>query len=332
MALVIYVAALPLAGQDIDSVLTDKDRGVPSIATEIHDPSERAAFLALYKTKDPATVQALSRTFLQTYPRSAFLATVYELAARSSLDLGDLPAGLDLARKSLVLWPENPLLLVAVADVEAGTDQQDDALASAADSLYYLDRIVRPAAVTVRDWPHVQRTAQATAWFVIGRVQASRALGMPPGPSRRAQLDPAISSLSQAHALNPGNAEITYLRGLVYLATGQLPEATADFAAVYKQGNNFGPKAREDLLAIYAMERSSTQTSKTQTGFNTFLSNALKEQPVAAKLRVSSAVGSKVHLLLMLGPRPATNAIRTYIGNGSRWEWRKCCVRISRKM
>ena len=296
MVLVVYLAALPLAGQDIDSVLVTKDRGVPSIAAEIHDPSERVAFLALYKTKDPATVQALSRAFLQTYPRSAFLATAYELAARSSLDLGDLPAGLDLARKSLVLWPENPLLLVAVADVQARTDQQQAALVSAQDSLYYLDRLIRPAAVSARDWPHVQHTAQATAWFVIGRVQASRALGMPLGPSRRAQLDQAIYSLSHAHALNPGNAEITYLRGLVYLATGQMPEATADFAAVYKQGGNFGPKAREELLAIHTMERSATQTPETQTGFSAFLSNALKEQAVATTLPVRSAIKSKVRL------------------------------------
>lgn len=296
MVLVMSVAALPLAGQEIDSVLTDKDRGIPSIAMEIHDPGERTAFLALYKTKDPSTIQALSRAFLQKYPRSAFLGTVYELAARSSLDLGDLEAGLNFARKSLVMWPENPLLLVAVADVEARTDQPDAALASATDSLYYLGSLIRPAAVPPRDWPRIQSTAQATAWFVIGRVQASRALEMPAGPSRHAQLDKAISALSNSRALNQGNAEITYLRGLVYLAAGQMHDATADFVTVYKQGGNFSSKALEELQAIYIREKPTTQAPETQAGFSVFLSDALKERSVSRRLRTSGAGESQVRL------------------------------------
>src|ERR1700679_516199 len=76
--LLVCSAVLPLAAQDIDSVVTDQNRTVPTIAEEIADPAERAAFLALYQTQDPQGVQSVTRTFLQQYPQSAFLATVYE--------------------------------------------------------------------------------------------------------------------------------------------------------------------------------------------------------------------------------------------------------------
>ena len=76
-------------------------------------------------------LQSLTRTFLEQYPQSAFLATVYERAARSSFDLGDLTAGLSFAHQSLALFPENPLLLVATADVQARTGHPEAGLESA---------------------------------------------------------------------------------------------------------------------------------------------------------------------------------------------------------
>ena len=71
---------------------------------------------------------------------------VYEIAARSSFDLGDLKVGLDYAHQFLALLPENPLFLVAVAHVQAREYQNDAAISSARDSLDYLDRFARPVA------------------------------------------------------------------------------------------------------------------------------------------------------------------------------------------
>jgi predicted CXXCH cytochrome family protein len=286
--------ALPLAGQDIDSVVTNQNRTVPTIAQEIEDPGERAAFLALYQTQAPQKVQSLTRTFLQQYPQSAFLATVYERAARSSFDLGDLPAGLSFAHQSLALFPENPLLLVAVADVQARTAHPEAALESARDALDYFDRFARPSAISEQNWPNIKRMQQATAWFVIGRAQMVQALTLPASAGQDALVNQATSSLSRASALNPDDPEILYLLGVLHLAGHNLPEAMADFGAVYQRGGDLALKARTQLFTIYNSQIAATPGMN--IGFDMFLNNSQKAPPSASSQPSVVADQSAVHL------------------------------------
>jgi hypothetical protein len=51
MAILSLVA--PRAAQDIDAIITSENRKAASIADEIHDPAERAAFLALFAKNNP---------------------------------------------------------------------------------------------------------------------------------------------------------------------------------------------------------------------------------------------------------------------------------------
>jgi predicted CXXCH cytochrome family protein len=286
--------ALPLAAQDIDSVVTDQNRTVPTIAEEIADLAERAAFLALYQTQDPQRVQSLTRTFLQQYPQSAFLATVYERAARSSFDLGDLIAGLSFAHQSLTLFPENPLLLVAAADVQARTAHPEAALESARDALDYFDRFARPSAISEQNWPNIKRKQQATAWFVVGRVQMVQALAAPASAGQDALINQATASLSRAYALNPDDPEILYLLGILHNAGHNLPEAMADFGAVYKRGGDLALKARSQLLAIYNSQVAGTPDMN--INFDMFLSNSQKAAPSASSQPSVVASPSAVHL------------------------------------
>src|SRR5277367_4267651 len=178
----LLAANLHLAAQDIDSIVTSASRSSATIADGIKDPAERSAFINIAKTKDPQKLLALTRSFLEKYPRSAFLAEVAEGAARASFDLGDLQSGMDYARFSLSLLPENPLLLVAVADVQAVLHENEAAIASARDALDYLDRFDRPHTISARDWPEKKKKQQATAWFVIGRALINEALQDPSRP------------------------------------------------------------------------------------------------------------------------------------------------------
>ena len=109
----------PLAAQDIDANPMVQRRSVSTIADQISDTAERAAFLELFRQSPPADMLVRAEAFLSRFPQSAFLAQAYEVAARASFDLQKYDPGLDYARKSLALLPENPLLLVPVADVEA---------------------------------------------------------------------------------------------------------------------------------------------------------------------------------------------------------------------
>src|SRR6266568_8790830 len=128
-----------LAAQDIDSVPSVQKRNLASIADEISDSAERSAFLQLFKPGSPGEIRARAEAFLERFPQSGFLAQAYEVAARGCFDLTEYEQGLGYARQSLALLPENPLLLVPVADVEARQHLNSSAISHADEALDNLD-------------------------------------------------------------------------------------------------------------------------------------------------------------------------------------------------
>ena len=280
-----------LSAQDIDSAFASASRTSGTVSDEIQEPAERTAFIGLYQQNDPAKVLVLAQAFLHNHPQSGRLAEVYERAARSSFDLGDLKSGMYYAHESLVLLPENPLLLVAVADVQARQHQNDAAIASARDALDYFDRFDRPAAIPEHNWPDLKHTQQARAYFVIGRALIQSALQKSPGQDQQVVLEQGASSLLHAQALNSDDPEITYLLGLDYLSAHDWSRAAAEFAAVYRRGGEFMPRAREQLMFLYKAKNPATQG-----GFEDFLSDAEKqERPVFQSVPVAGT-GSSVKL------------------------------------
>jgi predicted CXXCH cytochrome family protein len=266
----LLAANVHLAAQDIDSIVTSASRSSATIADGIKDPVERSAFINIAKTTDPQKLLALTRSFLNRFPQSAFLAPVADEAARASFDLGDMQSGLDYARFSLSVLPENPLLLVAVADVQAALHENEAAIASARDALDYLDRFDRPLTVSARDWPDFKKKQQATAWFVTGRALVNEALQDPASETRKPLLNQAISALNHARTLKPNDMEIVYLLGVAHLSAHDSSQAALAFAAVYRQNTELAAKAREQLSSIY-------QAAKPAQSFDEFAGNLEKQ-------------------------------------------------------
>src|SRR5438034_4810771 len=165
-----------LVAQDIDSVPSLQKRNLASIADEITDSAERSAFLQLFKPASPGEMRARAEAFLARFPQSGFLAQAYEVAARGCFDLGEYEQGLGYAQQSLALLPENPLLLVPVADVEARQNLNSAAVAHVEDALEDLDRFAGPASVREEDWPSVKQSLKSTAMFAKGRALLQEAL------------------------------------------------------------------------------------------------------------------------------------------------------------
>ncbi len=275
IAIAISCSGLLSAAQTIDSAITTASRAPISITDEIQDPAERAAFAELLKTTEPQKTLASARSFLDRFPRSAFLAPVAERAARASFDLGNLKSGLDDARFSLQLLPENPLLLIAAADVEAQLEENDAAMASARDALDYLDRFEGPVTIPAREWPSFKRKQQATAWFVIGRALVNEALGGA-AEDRQVLFEQAAGALTKAHELNTKDMEPVYLLGLTYRYANQLPNAVLEFSTVYRQGKEFSSQAYVQLQAIYK-----ASTPGSTASFDEFVRKLAQEaQPV----------------------------------------------------
>ena len=240
-------ANLRLTAQNIDSVVGSASRSPINIANDIKDPVERSAFHRASEGEGSGK-DSYPGTFVSPEVSAVRVSlAVAEAGARSSFDLGDFKSGLDYAHLSLSLLPENPLLLVAVADVQAALQQNEAAIASARDALDYLDRFDRPARIPEHDWPDTKRKQQGTAWFVIGRALVNEALQSPAGAHRISLLEQAAAALKQARALKPGDMEIVYLLGIAYLYANDASRAAIEFATVYQQSPELAPHAQEQL-------------------------------------------------------------------------------------
>jgi tetratricopeptide (TPR) repeat protein len=248
---IFFVIGSPVWAQDIDSASGPRGRNPATIADQIRDPAERAAFLSLYRPQNPADLHASAKAFLQNFPRSAYLAQANEVAARGSFDLGQYREGIEYARQSLRILPENPLLLVNVADVEARQRLNDAAIADGGDAIEYFGRFARPAAIAEGAWPDLKRNLEASAYFALGRAFLAKALNESGREESVALLERSQTALAKARELSPSDPEIIYLSGLAYLPAGHLMKAAGAFQEVNRSGGEFAPKALENLKAIY---------------------------------------------------------------------------------
>jgi predicted CXXCH cytochrome family protein len=240
-----------LTGQDIDANLSVRNRSPSTVAGQITDPEERRAFVTLFQLAPPSEMLRQANAFLTHFPQSAFLAQAYDVAARAHFDLGNYGAGLESAEQSLSLLPENPILLVSVADVEAREHRNRAAISHAQDALDDLDRFTAPGSVDRGTWPDLKRQLQARAHFAMGRALLTQALDRPPGDQRAGLLHNCKASLVEAQGLNPTDVEVTYLLGLAHLAA-QEPLLAADaLAVVYEGHSEFASQAEQDLRAIH---------------------------------------------------------------------------------
>jgi predicted CXXCH cytochrome family protein len=253
-----FVVGLPLllnalaAAQEFDAVVSAQNRKPATILDEIDNPAERQEFQALYQTTDARERLKLAEAFLSAYPESWVLAEGYEIAAKASIELEDATQALEHASASLKLLPENPLLLVSVADVQAQRGLAPQAEQSSRAALDALDRFARPASIAEPAWPGIERQLRASCYFALGRAVVSEALAASPSAARNDRLRQATAYLSQATRLNSGDAEIFYLAGLAYLSLGDRKSAALQFAAAYRLGGELQPKAAEQLKGLYA--------------------------------------------------------------------------------
>jgi predicted CXXCH cytochrome family protein len=252
--LLILISVLLVPGvraQDIDNVVSPNGRKPFTFLDEIDSDGERAAFLRLYHERDTARRRSLADAFLRNYDQSWLLAPVYEIAAKTAIDLDDFPAALRFARESLRLLPENPLLLVPVANVQVQQNLFREAVKSAIDALDYLDRFGRPVAIPEREWPGLRDALKASSHYVLGKVAAADGLAVT-GALRKTKLDEAAVHLWSARDLNPGDSEAAYLLGLVQAALGNTREAAAQFEAASRRP---GPLRQKSIDQVNALKR-----------------------------------------------------------------------------
>lgn len=242
-------------------VIAEGDQKSFTVVDQVADPGERKAFINLFNKKDASERARTAEAFLATYPSSWLLPEVYEIIAKAQIDTGEYDLALKYGRESLRLLPENPLLLVPLANVEARQGAAAEAQQSARDALEYLDRIGRNSSIPKQEWPEVERELRASCYFVLGRAATLEALGNAKAQDRKESAQRAVDYLRRAWALNPADMEIAYLLGLAYSASGDAAGAAASFAAVARTNGPLQSKAIEHLRKIYDASQARSQVS-----------------------------------------------------------------------
>ena len=211
-----------------------------TIFDQIEDARERRAFREVWDAAPRAQIDLAAR-FVEQYPRSIVLREAYELAARAYVAQGDLAQGLTWANRALRLMPENPFLLVMVADIAAKQRDFDLAVESARDALRYLEHAEPPSHLSPQRWPQVRDGLRATALFVQGRVAAVRG-----------QYKEAEQSLLASLTLNPDDMEALYTIGVVRMAVRADEGAARAFSRVAQTDGALATAARDSLRVLHA--------------------------------------------------------------------------------
>ena len=238
-----------MQAQDADTIVLKNDSQKFTIISQIEDPAEAAAFLSIVSAKDAAARYECAAEFVKKYPQSWLLAQAYDLSARSAIDLDKYDQALADGLFSLRLLPENPSLLILVANMEARKNQLLQAKNHASQALEYLNFIERTPNMSQTEWNAVRPGLKSSAYFARGRAEASQALaaGAPE------MLKDALNDLNSAAAWNPEDSEVFYLRAIVEIKLDQKTAAASDLAFVYGNGSPLRQKAQSILGMLSKM-------------------------------------------------------------------------------
>ncbi len=238
--------AIPAQPQDLDLVIYAGDPSKPTLIDQLEDPDEREAFAALQDAERVSERRALAVRFVERFPRSSLVAFAHSQAAKACIDMGQLDEGLDHAKKSLRILPENSTLLVAVANAQVVKGLIDEAEISAKDALEYLARFGRPSRYKSGEWERIERDLTASAHFVLGRVKATRALRSE-GAERAGGLAEARGSLLRSVRLNRKDGIALFLLGMVESELGNRGTALSAFEAAARLAGPVQERALDQL-------------------------------------------------------------------------------------
>jgi predicted CXXCH cytochrome family protein len=246
--LLVLALAASLFGQESDTLILKGSKQSYTILSRVSDPAERQAFLDLYRAREPAKRHQLAQQFIQRYPQSWLLAPAYDLAAKASIDLGNFRDALDEGRFSLRLMPENPALLVLLANVEARNQSFQMAERDARDALDYLNLFEQSENLKTR--------LEASAYFALGRALVAQGFTSAP------LLKPGLAALNHAAACNPNDPEIFYLRGLAEARSGDRQNAATDLSFAARNSDALQARALAALNVLHVAAASKPQVDK----------------------------------------------------------------------
>jgi predicted CXXCH cytochrome family protein len=273
----ILYAGCILPAQDADTIILKDDNRKFTLVSQIENPQEASAFLAILHTNAPADRYQLAQTFIRQYPQSWLLPHAFDISARSAIDLEKYDEAIADGGFSLRLVPENPSLLILMANVEARKKHFEVASCEADDALEYLEQIERPPNLTQSEWNNIRPQLESSAYFARSRAEASRGLAT----NTPNILRTALGDLDKAAAWNREDPEVFYLRAIIEIQLDQKMMAASDLAFVYSGNSELREKAKKILSIL------SKQLSTDRMPFEAFM-KSLPPRAIDSTLRQES--------------------------------------------
>ena len=252
--------AVPAHPQIVDTALFREDDTRFTVLDQAESEPERRALRALLNESDLRAKDSLAEEFLSAFPASPLLAAVYDIAAKSAIDLGELDRGIAHAEASLRILPENPLLLVALADAQAANQQFGRAATRASEALRHLDRFDKPSHFSASAWAALEPKLRSSCHLVLGRAALTQSF-QETGSAKARQIANAIERLTRSRFLDRTSPQAAYLLGIAHGLARQQAKAESNLADAYRLGGPLRARAQQELEKSYRARPADTRGS-----------------------------------------------------------------------
>ena len=203
-------------------------------------------FKIAYETQNPMARAALLERYAATFPSSQYASQALSMVVAAYQQANNAPKMIDAARKALAANPENPGILILLADHWSEQGQELDAAEQdARKAIEILSTMPRPEGITDEQWAQQKSLQTGLAWSSIGQVLIHK--------KQDAQAVEAFRTA--APMLKP--AAVTYARnqyrlGFALINLKRLPEARIAFMESASVDTPYRSLAQEKMKGLPA--------------------------------------------------------------------------------
>ena len=203
-------------------------------------------FSIAYQTQDPMARAALLERYAATFPDSQYANQALSMVVAAYQQANNVPKMIGASRKALAANPENPGILILLADHWSEQGQELDAAEqNARKAIEILSSMPRPEGITAEQWAQQKSLQTGLAWSAIGQTLIHR--------KRDAQAVDAFRAA--APLLKP--AAVTYARnqyrlGFALINLKRLSEARVAFMEAASVESPYRALAQEKMKGLPA--------------------------------------------------------------------------------
>jgi tetratricopeptide (TPR) repeat protein len=203
-----------------------------------------AMFTQAYTVADSAAKAALFERYVHAFPDSPYTPNAWEALAGAYQQAQNYPKMFDTAQKFLVKDPNNPGMLIMLADYWSEKGQQlDTAAADAQKAIDALAKAQKPEQTSDADWQQQVALQKGIAYSAIGEVDVNK--------GRNAQ---AVAAFKQANPLLKQNnyyyGRNLYRLGFTLAKMQNIPEAKSVLAEAVSVNSPYRSLAQQTLTKI----------------------------------------------------------------------------------